>query len=81
VPRKLYTFNGDERYLNEDMFNSEEETLHTLHQWIPLSSGVFLKEYHSQLAYANIATKKMREATSTSPTPSPTTSASPTLSH
>ena len=44
--------------MNEDMFNSEEETLHTLHQWIPLSSGVFLNEYHSQLAFANIATKK-----------------------
>jgi hypothetical protein len=39
VPRKLYTFNGDERYLNENMFNSEAETVHTLHQWIPLSSG------------------------------------------
>ena len=39
VPRKLYTFNGDERYLNEDMFNSQAETMHTLHQWIPLSSG------------------------------------------
>jgi hypothetical protein len=39
VPRKLYTFNGDERYLNEGMFNSSAETIHTLHQWIPLSSG------------------------------------------
>ena len=39
VPRKLYTFNGDERYLNEGMFNSQAETMHTLHQWIPLSSG------------------------------------------
>jgi len=39
VPRKLYTFNGDERYLNEGMFNSSAETMHTLHQWIPLSSG------------------------------------------
>lgn len=43
VPRKLYTFTGDERYLNEGMFDSEEATLHTLHQWIPLSSGTFLK--------------------------------------
>lgn len=39
MPRKLYTFTGDERYLNEEMFNSEAETLHTLHNWIPLSSG------------------------------------------
>lgn len=39
VPRKLYTFNEDRRYLNEEMFNSEEETMHTLHQWIPLSAG------------------------------------------
>ncbi|KAL1583315.1 hypothetical protein WHR41_08062 [Cladosporium halotolerans] len=38
LPRKLYTFTGDERYLNEEMFNSEAETLHTLHNWIPLSS-------------------------------------------
>jgi len=38
LPRKLYTFKGDERYLNEGMFDSEEETLQTLHQWIPLSS-------------------------------------------
>jgi hypothetical protein len=47
VPKKLYTFDGDERYLNEDMFNSEEETLRTLHQWIPLSSGTILKDLHS----------------------------------
>jgi len=38
-PRKTYTFAEDHKYLNEDMFNSTEETLLTLHSWIPLSSA------------------------------------------
>jgi len=37
-PRRTYTFLEDTKYLNEDMFASKEDTLHTLHNWIPLSS-------------------------------------------
>jgi hypothetical protein len=38
VPRKIYTFHNDPKYTNEDMFLNESMTLHTLHNWIPLSS-------------------------------------------
>ncbi|KAH7069800.1 hypothetical protein BKA63DRAFT_88941 [Paraphoma chrysanthemicola] len=37
-PRKIYTFHNDPRYTREDMFLNESTTLHTLHNWIPLSS-------------------------------------------
>lgn len=30
-------------YLHEDMFSSEEETLHTLHNWIDLSAGMLIR--------------------------------------
>jgi hypothetical protein len=36
---KTYTFVENTKYLHEDMFASREETLHTLHNWIELSSG------------------------------------------
>lgn len=39
VPRKIYTFFNDPRYTREDMFLNESTTLHTLHNWIPLSSA------------------------------------------
>jgi hypothetical protein len=38
VPRKIYTFHNDPKYTREDMFLNETTTLHTLHNWIPLSS-------------------------------------------
>jgi hypothetical protein len=38
------------------MFNSEDETLHTLHQWIPLSSGRFV-DIQSHVIPANVITK------------------------
>ncbi|KAN0098999.1 protein of unknown function (DUF3328) domain containing protein [Hyaloscypha variabilis] len=37
-PMKTYTFVENTKYLHEDMFASREETLHTLHNWIELSS-------------------------------------------
>jgi hypothetical protein len=39
VPLKTYTFVENPRYLHEDMFSSQHETLTTLHKWIELSSG------------------------------------------
>ncbi|KAF2026568.1 hypothetical protein EK21DRAFT_92312 [Setomelanomma holmii] len=36
--RKMYTFHNDPQYTREDMFLNESTTLHTLHNWIPLSS-------------------------------------------
>jgi hypothetical protein len=38
VPRKIYTFHSDPLYTAEEMFLNESLTLHTLHNWIPLSS-------------------------------------------
>jgi hypothetical protein len=38
VPMKKYLFVENPRYLHENMFASKEETLHTLHNWIELSS-------------------------------------------
>jgi hypothetical protein len=38
VPRKIVTFHTDPTYTNENMFFNETLTLHTLHNWIPLSS-------------------------------------------
>jgi hypothetical protein len=40
VPRKIYKFRNDPQYIREDMFFNESATLHTLHNWIPLSSGI-----------------------------------------
>ncbi|KAI0165133.1 hypothetical protein GGR52DRAFT_95680 [Hypoxylon sp. FL1284] len=37
-PRKIYTFLPDEHYVRDDMLFKEEDTLHTLHNWIPLSA-------------------------------------------
>ncbi|TAQ83336.1 hypothetical protein B7494_g8340 [Chlorociboria aeruginascens] len=37
-PMKAYTFLPNSTYLHENMFSSRLETLHTLHNWIPLSS-------------------------------------------
>ncbi|KAI0541842.1 hypothetical protein GGR58DRAFT_389050 [Xylaria digitata] len=37
-PRKIYKFLPDPNYAREDMLFSEEETLNTLHNWLPLSS-------------------------------------------
>jgi hypothetical protein len=39
VPRKITTFHSDPKYTREDMFYNESNTLHTLHNWIELSSG------------------------------------------
>lgn len=39
VPRKVYTFAEDPKYMHGDMFFDEKDTLHTLHNWIELSSG------------------------------------------
>jgi hypothetical protein len=39
VPKKIYKFHNDPLYAKEDMFFNESSTLHTLHSWIPLSSG------------------------------------------
>ena len=40
VPRKTYTFLENKKYLHEDMFVTEQETGHTLHNWIELSSSM-----------------------------------------
>ncbi|KAF2972112.1 hypothetical protein GQX73_g1417 [Xylaria multiplex] len=37
-PRKIYKFLPDSHYASEDMLFDEEETLSTLHNWLPLSS-------------------------------------------
>ncbi|KAF2276344.1 uncharacterized protein EI97DRAFT_377412 [Westerdykella ornata] len=37
-PKKVYKFHNDPRYTREDMFFNESATLHTLHNWIELSS-------------------------------------------
>lgn len=48
VPRKIYKFHNDPQYIREDMFFNESDTLHTLHNWIPLSSGTYsFHGYHS----------------------------------
>jgi hypothetical protein len=39
VPRKIYTFQDNPKYLRGDMWFNETLTLHTLHNWIELSSG------------------------------------------
>jgi hypothetical protein len=39
VPLRTYTFVQNPGYLHEGMFANKEETLHTLHNWIELSSG------------------------------------------
>jgi hypothetical protein len=39
VPMKRVVFLPNETLLNDQMFESEEKTLHTLHQWLPLSAG------------------------------------------
>ncbi|KAF2119764.1 hypothetical protein BDV96DRAFT_352996 [Lophiotrema nucula] len=39
LPRKIYTFHNDAHFAREDMFFNESTTLHTLHNWIPLSSA------------------------------------------
>ncbi|CAJ2504031.1 Uu.00g114250.m01.CDS01 [Anthostomella pinea] len=38
LPRKTYTFLPDPQYVSEDMLFDEQDTLHTLHSWIPLSA-------------------------------------------
>ncbi|KAF3055634.1 hypothetical protein GL218_06938 [Daldinia childiae] len=38
VPRKTYTFLPDAKYVRDDMLFDEHDTLHTLHNWIPLSA-------------------------------------------
>ncbi|KAL7626535.1 hypothetical protein AAE478_003307 [Parahypoxylon ruwenzoriense] len=37
-PRKTYTFVPDPQYVRDDMLFDEHDTLHTLHNWIPLSA-------------------------------------------
>ncbi|KAF2447732.1 hypothetical protein P171DRAFT_382825 [Karstenula rhodostoma CBS 690.94] len=39
LSRKLYTFQSNPRYTPEDMFTNKSTTLHTLHNWIELSSA------------------------------------------
>ncbi|KAK4221318.1 hypothetical protein QBC38DRAFT_134373 [Podospora fimiseda] len=38
-PRKIYTFRDNPRYVRGDMWFNESLTLHTLHNWVELSSG------------------------------------------
>jgi hypothetical protein len=40
VPRKIYTFRNNPKYVNDDMWFNESLTLRTLHNWIELSSGM-----------------------------------------
>jgi hypothetical protein len=40
VPRQIVKFMPNETLVNEHMFADEHTTLHTLHKWIPLSSGM-----------------------------------------
>ncbi|KAI1386062.1 uncharacterized protein F4822DRAFT_408842 [Hypoxylon trugodes] len=37
-PRKIYTFLPDPQYVRDDMLFDEHDTLHSLHNWIPLSA-------------------------------------------
>ncbi|KAI0384611.1 hypothetical protein F5Y04DRAFT_217291 [Hypomontagnella monticulosa] len=37
-PRKIYTFLPDPNYVRDDMLFDEHDTLHSLHNWIPLSA-------------------------------------------
>ncbi|KAI8625617.1 hypothetical protein F5Y19DRAFT_479378 [Xylariaceae sp. FL1651] len=37
-PRKTYTFLPDSNYVRDDMLFNEDDTLHALHGWLPLSS-------------------------------------------
>ncbi|RYP18818.1 hypothetical protein DL765_003698 [Monosporascus sp. GIB2] len=37
-PRKTYRFLPDPKYVRDDMLFDEHDTLHTLHNWIPLSA-------------------------------------------
>ncbi|KAK8042504.1 hypothetical protein PG994_012987 [Apiospora phragmitis] len=39
LPRKIYAFHDDPKYMRGDMFFNESDTLHTLNHWIELSSG------------------------------------------
>ncbi|KAF3914549.1 hypothetical protein ABW20_dc0105687 [Dactylellina cionopaga] len=39
LPRKIYTFRDNPRYVHGDMWFNKTDTLHTLHNWIELSSG------------------------------------------
>lgn len=43
VPRKTYRFLPDPQYARDDMLFDEHDTLHTLHNWIPLSSGMHIR--------------------------------------
>lgn len=38
---KTYTFNENLKYMNESMFDSNDATLRTLHNWIELSAGMY----------------------------------------
>ncbi|KAH7322528.1 hypothetical protein B0I35DRAFT_476471 [Stachybotrys elegans] len=38
LPRKMYTFLPNSRYMNDDMWFNERDTLLTLHNWIELSA-------------------------------------------
>ncbi|KAK3902165.1 hypothetical protein C8A05DRAFT_15732 [Staphylotrichum tortipilum] len=39
LPRKIYTFQDNPKYVRGDMWFNESLTLHTLHNWIELSSA------------------------------------------
>ncbi|KAL2131280.1 hypothetical protein VTI74DRAFT_5311 [Chaetomium olivicolor] len=39
LPRKIYTFQDNPKYVRADMWFNESLTLHTLHNWIELSSA------------------------------------------
>lgn len=45
VPRKVYTFLPDPQYVRDDMLFDEHDTLHTLHNWIPLSARACLSPF------------------------------------
>ncbi|EGX44190.1 hypothetical protein AOL_s00210g62 [Orbilia oligospora ATCC 24927] len=50
LPRKLYTFQGNSTLMHDKMFFNKTDTLHTLHNWIPLSSAsrgyIVVKDAH-----------------------------------
>jgi hypothetical protein len=58
VPRKIYTFHNDPKYTREDMFFNESATLHTLHNWIELSSGMTPLPYPSAPRHIQVDTER-----------------------
>jgi len=55
VPKKEQIFAPNIHYLHEHMFDSEESTLSTLHNWIELSSGKFTSAFHADVKLDAVA--------------------------